>query len=83
MQTADSKIHDYLGAPGILTLEGRASIGSHATAKLTKHLLQRIVHLDEQARVEDRESLRQQANTSVSEEAPEERPVRQLTQEKF
>ena len=45
MQTADSKIHDYLGAPGILTLEGRASIGSHATAKLTKHLLRRIVQL--------------------------------------
>lgn len=71
MQTADSQIHDYLCALGILSLEGRSSIGSHATAKLTKHLLQRIVQLDEQARVEDRESLRQFADASMSEEAPD------------
>ena len=69
MQTADSKIHEYLCALGILTLEGRASIGSHATAKLTGHLLRRIVQLDEQVRIENRESLRQPVNASAPEEA--------------
>jgi hypothetical protein len=66
MQTADSKIHEYLCALGILTLEGRASIGSHATAKLTKHLLHRIVQLDEQARRENREPFRQLVGAAVS-----------------
>jgi hypothetical protein len=72
MQTTDAKIHEYLCALGILTLEGRASIGSRATAKLTGHLLQRIVQLDEQARTENGEPLCQSVGASESDEAPEE-----------
>lgn len=68
MQSADSQLQEYLCALHVLDLEGRASIGSHATAKLTGHLLRRIVQLDEEARRESREPLHRFVD-AVSEEA--------------
>lgn len=65
MQTADSRMREYFCTQGILSLEGRASIGSHATAKLTAHLLRRIVRFDEQARAENRRPLRQFVDAST------------------